>query len=174
MRRKLAFTMIETLVVVVIIAILTAILIPVLSAAKARAKLTSCQARLYQYSRAGEIEGGSQGDVSHCPDPQGDDDGAYIDVSSNYTKHDPNYEPDAGTVKAFCIEHIKRGATTPFGVPLSGKFPVLNFGHGTRLVDAKGVTRWQKQGKKWVQIDETGDLPVYPTIWHFPGDDFPP
>jgi prepilin-type N-terminal cleavage/methylation domain-containing protein len=174
MQRRIAFTLIETLVVIVIIAILVAILLPVLSAARARAKLTACQANLYQLGRPATMaEGDKQTDATHCPYPQGDDDGSYIDVSSNYENNDPNYAPDGGTVRTYCVEHLEKGTDTLFSVPLHGKFTVLRFAAGVGIVDASAVTRWQKQGGKWVQIAETGTVPQFPQIWHFPRDDFP-
>jgi len=173
-RKAWAFTLIETLVVMGIIAILVAILLPVLSAARARAKLTACQANLYQLGRpAGMQESDQNTDNMHCPYPQGDDDGAYVDVSQNYKSNDPNYEPDGGTVRTFCVEHLQKGTDSRFAVPLEGKFPVLRFAGGVSLVDAKGVTRWRKQSGKWIQVQETGEVPVFPEIWHFPNDDFP-
>ncbi len=176
MRRLLGFTLVEILVVIGIILVLLAILFPVLGAARQRAKLTACESNLYQYARGGEIpESGAQQDVSHCPYPQGDDDGRYIDVKDMYIRpgsSDPSI--DGSTVVAYCVEHLKRGATSTFAVPLEGKFPVLRFASAVGLVDAKGVTRWQKQGGKWVQVPETGEVPSVDTVWHFPGDDFPP
>lgn len=175
MKRRAGFTLIEILVVLGIILVLVAILFPVLNAARQRAKLTSCEANLYQYSRGGEMSDTSaQQDVSHCPYPQGDDDGAYVDVSGNFKQNGDDVQPDGSTVVAYCVEHLKRGSATAFAIPLEGKFPVARYAHAVGLVDAKGVTRWQKQGSKWVQVAETGEVPVYPTIWHFPGDDFPP
>jgi prepilin-type N-terminal cleavage/methylation domain-containing protein len=174
MRSKSGFTMIETLVVMAIIAILVAILVPVIFAARNRGKISACQSNLYQYGRADEMEGDGRQDVSHCPYPQGDDNGAYIDVTGNYRPNDPNYAPDGGTVKVFCVEHLARGTSTPFEVPLRGKFAVLKFAGGVGIIDARGVTRWQKQGKNWVEIAETGDIPQYPQIWHFAREDFPP
>jgi len=171
MNRKRGFTLVEILVVIGIIVILVAISFPIYSAAKVRAHETACESNLYQIGR--QEEGESNGDVTHCPYPQGDDDGEYIDVSDNYKSRDPNYAPDAGTVVTFCVEHLAKGKDTPFEVPLRGKFTVRRYGNGVGLIDAKGVTRWQKIGQEWKQIDETGDVPVYPQIWHFPGDDFP-
>ena len=156
-----------------IIAILAAILIPVLGAARARAKLSACEANLYQHGRAVEMpESGV--DTTHCPYPYGDDDGAYVDVEANYKGNDANYAPDAGTVRTYCIEHLARNGDGTIQVPLDGKFTVLRFGGGTDIVSAKAVQRWKKINGKWVQIDETGVVPVYPEIWHFPRDDFPP
>jgi len=173
LKRLRGFTLIEILVVIGIIVILVAILFPVFSAARARAKLTACESNLYQHARAAEMpESGV--DTMHCPYPQGDDDGTYIDVSDNYKSNDPNYGADGGTVSAYCVEHLKRGSETHFKIPLEGKFPVLRIAGGVSLVDAKGVTRWRKVNKQWVQIDETGEVPVFPEIWHFPKDDFPP
>lgn len=174
MKRRFGFTLVEILVVLGIILVLVAILFPVLSAARAKAKLTACESTLYQYGRGNEIEGNSNEDVTHCPYPQDGDDGAYIDVLSNYTKPGQDPQIDGGTVVVYCVEHLKRGDTTRFAVPLEGKIPVLRYAKAVGLVDAKAVTRWQKQNGKWVQVSETGDVPVYPTIWHFPGDDFPP
>lgn len=169
------FSLLEILIVLAIISILLAILFPVFAAARNRAKMTACQANLYQYSRGGQIDNtNAQQDVSRCPYPQGDDSGDYINVSSLYETRDPSYQPDAGTVMAYCVEHLKKGSDGNFKVPLEGKFPVVRFGHGTSLVDAKAVTRWRMQGSNWVQIPETGQVPGYPEIWHFPRDDFPP
>lgn len=170
MKRILGFTMIEVLVVLAIIAVLLAILFPALGAARQRAKLTACEANLYETAR----QTGRSTDIDHCPYPQGDDDGAYIDVAGNFRQGTNEVQPDGGTVIRFCVEHLKRGTSSTFEVPLQGQFPVLRYAGGVKLVDAKGVTRWQKQGGKWVQIPETGEVPTYPTIWHFPGDDFPP
>lgn len=172
MRRFRGFTLIEILVVLAIIAVLAAIIFPVYASMRARAKLTACESNLYQWGRVEDNTSAS--DFLHCPYPQGDDDGAYIDVSGNYKGNDPNYEPDAGTVATYCVEHLAKGNDTTFEVPLRGKFPVRKFGNGTALIDAKAVTRWKKVGKEWTQIDETGTVPIYPEIWHFPGDDFPP
>jgi prepilin-type N-terminal cleavage/methylation domain-containing protein len=172
MRRTHGFTLIEIMVVMAIIAVLAAIAFPVYSSMRNRAHLTACEANLYQMGRVPEGDSASNR-VSSCPYPQGDDDGSYIDVSGNYKNNDPNYTPDAGTVQMFCVEHLAKGTDTHFEVPLRGKFPVLKFGAAATIVDAKGVTRWKKIGKEWTQIDETGDIPVYPEIWHFPGDDFP-
>ena len=171
--RRHAFTLIETLVVITIIAILVAILFPVFSAVKNRAHLTACEANLYQHGRAAEMpESGV--DTLHCPYPQGEDDGAYIDVADNYKGNDANYQPDGGTVRTYCVEHLVKNSDGMFEVPLKGKFPVLKFAGATILIDASGVTRWKLVNRKWVQITETGVVPVYPEIWHFPGDDFPP
>ena len=168
--------MIEILVVIAIILVLLAILFPVLGAARQRAKLSACESTLYQYGRGGEMtDSNAQQDVSRCPYPQGDDDGAYIDVRGNYIppgSTDPSI--DGSTVVAYCVEHLKRGTTSTFAVPLEGKFPVLRYANAVGSVDAKGVTRWQKEGGKWVQVPETGEVPGPGTIWHFPGDDFPP
>jgi prepilin-type N-terminal cleavage/methylation domain-containing protein len=173
MRQKFAFTLIETLVVMVIVAILAAILLPVLSAVRTKAKITSCEANLYQLGRGNEMPDDAHTDVSHCPYPQGDDDGSYIDVSAMYKSNDPNYAPDGGTVRTYCVEHLAKGTDTRFEVPLRGKFTVLKFAGGTSVIDAKAVARWKKIGSAWKQIPETGEIPVYPEIWHFTNDDFP-
>jgi prepilin-type N-terminal cleavage/methylation domain-containing protein len=171
MRGRRGFTMIETLVVMAIVAILAAILVPVLGASRARAKLTACQASLYQHSRAEEMPDWHV-DTSHCPYPQAGDDGRYIEVGWNYNPEKP---PDGRTVRTYCVEHLKRGESTRFAVPLQGNIPVLTFDHSAPIVDAKSVTRWRRVGGgNWIQIPETGELPVWPQIWHFAHDDFPP
>jgi prepilin-type N-terminal cleavage/methylation domain-containing protein len=172
LRRKLGFTLIETLVVMTIIAILAAILIPVLSAARAKAKLTACTANLYQFHRTGEMDGDGQQSVDQCPYPS-DDSGFYIDVRDNYRSRDPNQVPDGGTVITYCIQHLSRGNSSTLEVPLKGKFSVARFAGGSGIVDAKGVERWRKTTSGWSKITETGEVPVWPEIWHFPRDDFP-
>jgi hypothetical protein len=76
-------------------------------------------------------------------------------------------------VRTFCVEHLKKGSDTRFQIPLEGKFVVARFAGGSSIIDAKGIERWKKVSGKWIKIDETGEIPVYPEIWHFPRDDFP-
>ena len=164
--------MVELLVVLAIIAVLAAIIFPVYSAVRAKAKLTACQANLYQYHRSGEMDNDGRQSVDHCPYPA-DEVGAYVDVSENYRARDPNQVPDGGTVIVYCVQHLARGNTSTFEVPLKGKFPVGRFAGGSSVVDAKGVKRMRKQGTSFVEIPETGEVPVWPEFWHFPRDDFP-
>lgn len=165
MSRRLAFTLIESLVVMAIIVITMAIMFPSYLSAKEAAKVSACMANLYQGPRT---ENGRTGDITHCPYPQGDDDGAYQSVGPY-----DSTGTDAGTVVSYCVEHLKKGTTSRFEVPLSGKFPVLKHGGGVTTIPASAVTRWEKRAGKWVQVPETGELPIYPTIWHFPDSDFP-
>ncbi len=168
-RQLNAFTLTELLVVLAIIAVLAALIFPSLLASKERAKLTACMANLYQYGRVPEDASASR-DTRHCPYPVGDDDGAYVDVGGLYDATNT----DGGTVFVYCVEHLERGKDTRYAVPLKGHFIVLKRAGGTSIIDASGVKRYQKQGNKWVEIAETGELPQAPnTIWYFPRNDFP-
>lgn len=182
MKNRRGFTMVEILVVIGIIAILAAILFPVLASARARAKQTACESRLYQLGHgielfeqeherypqsASDVDEIAKGDVSHCPYPSMD--------TTDYVYVLPNTRsPEGSSVVAYCVQHLKRGDTTMFKVPLEGKIPVLRFPSSASVVDAKGVERWTRGSSGWVKVDETGDVPTYPTIWKFPGDSLPP
>ena len=163
-----AFTMIEILVVVVIIAILVAILLPVFARARQAAKETACLARIYQGGHRNEMADFNKPAVieDDCPYPS-------LDIASYvqpYTSGD--IEPD--TVVKYCVQHLKHGGSSTFDVPLSGSFIVLRNAGAAVKINGKAVTRWTKTGSKWVQVDETGEVPSWPTVWRFPGDQWPP
>lgn len=178
--------MVEILVVVAIIAILAAILFPVFASARKRAKEASCEARLYQLGHAIEMfeqerdrfpqsasdcDDIAKSDVSHCPYPQSDNT-EYVFVLPSYVHS--NQPPPAGIAIAYCVEHLQRGDSSTFKVPLEGKVPILRYPTAVKLVDAKGIERWTKTSTGWQKVPETGEVPTYPTIWKFPEDTLPP
>jgi prepilin-type N-terminal cleavage/methylation domain-containing protein len=191
MRRSLlrhGFTLIEILVVIAIIAILAAILFPAFAKARKAAHLTSCQSRLYQLGHAIEMrsaEGGGfpdslqeivdRGTVKEemikCPHPEYGD-GEYVYKLPETI--DTSRQVPPGRTVIFCVAHIKPGTDNDFLVPLEGDVPFLRYPTAAGRAKATALERWQKVGRDWNKIEETGDLPQFPVVWRFPKDPWPP
>ena len=191
MRRSLprhGFTLIEILVVIVIIAILAAILFPVFAKARRAAHLTACQARLYQLGQAIQLQEGSKGgypdslqelvdrgvvkeEMIRCPHPDaGESEYVYkLPETIDVTRQVP-----PGRTIAFCVAHIKPGTDTDFLLPLEGEVPFLRYPTAVGRAKASSLERWQKVGRDWNKIEETGDVPFFPVVWRFPKDPWPP
>ncbi|MEA2554385.1 MAG: hypothetical protein QOJ65_2561 [Fimbriimonadaceae bacterium] len=163
-RSRLGFTLIEILVVVTIIAILTAILFPVFASARRAAKETACLAHIYQHARGDEMREGEVA-LNDCPYPTLDNP-AYVQVQGG--------QFEADTVVRYCVQHLKHGSDSTFAVPLAGMFIASRQAYAAVKINAKAVTRWTKTGGGWTQVPETGEIPTYPTVWRFPGDQWPP
>jgi prepilin-type N-terminal cleavage/methylation domain-containing protein len=84
-----AFTLIELLVVIAIIAILAALLLPALSAAKEKARRTSCKNSVRQFSLAVQMYGddNQQFVPSGAPNPEKPPDDDHLPVISNDTSN---------------------------------------------------------------------------------------